>query len=503
MKSSSSNDNSNHVSLNIKQYEKELSNLENQNFNLKLQLYHSNVSNRNPYVNSLNQGTTTSMESNQYPNETSDSNVKFCSQSENGNIPLLHQNTNNSLIHEQYDYCLVTKNSVGSTTGHKYISPPSYPSSNKLKSPTYKSPFTTNDVSDSKTNIPTDAVISFNTTSLYSPPFHSISNNNNNSSSNTNTATSPTSAALRSSSALFSSSSQNNVTPKPAAVTTADIIKQKDMEILQSLQDQLNDTQQKYKQSQNVVEYCMQQINTFKTEIQNYATQITEKDEVIKKLRESNHQLTYELESYKTVNRNHSATYQELLHQKTNLETSLVHLHSKQESHFQENTRLKTQCNDLMKINQMLTDKCDFVEARVKALSSQQAQTRRVDMQNIRQELLHKLETMSVAAAVSRMKQEQTLEVNDILQCILDVTTDATTSRNDTNNTSNSHNNSYSFSLSPSVINDSGNYHTHVPPPHAQSNGAAVTSSSSLPVPGGGGGSVSQEQFQSAIEYYK
>ena len=527
MKSSSHNDspNLNHGSGNIKQYEKELSNLENQNFNLKLQLYHSNMSNQKSYSSSLNQDA--KMGSNQYQTEINDSNMKFPHQSESDYIPQIHQNTlsnntSNSILHDKYDYSVLAHTPV-STTGNQYISSSSYPYSTELQTnnklvPTSSSSFTINNTSASNRNTPSNATISFNTTTnstaRYSPPFANTNTNTNTTTPSvhksfpaSSSLVSPTSA-LRSNPTL--SSNHNNLTPSVAVtLTTADIIKHKDMEIMQSLQDQLNDIHQKYKQSQNVVEYCMQQINTFKTDIHNYKTQVTEKDEKIKQLTELNQQLAYELDSYKTVNRNHNATYQELLQQKTNLETSLVHLHSKQESYGQESTRLQTQYNDAMKINQMLTNKCDFLEARVRALSSQQTQTRRVDMQNMRQELLNKLETMSVATAVSRMRQEQTLDLNDILQCILDVT-DITNS----SNLSSTFNNNTHNSNSPCVANNTTNNYTprqrsntsqsprHYPSSTYQSPGAI-----SSPSPGRSvllsGGSISQDQFQSAIEYYK
>ena len=393
---------------NIRKYQEDFSNLEQQNFNLKLQLYHSNLS--------------------QQMSNGRDSNVKVSPNQSGSNQSLLHSSAIPIRLNSKLAATGVTK----SPEQYSNVPPDYYDL--KAENAESKKKIESLETSVTLLKVDLDVLSGKQTSSLknsdnnhHTPPRPNArsssytSPDHNLVSHNTPFLMSPNVTFATSISASPATHQATNQSLANESNTLSSLIMEKDAEMIQSLHHQLSDYSSKYSKSASVIEYCMEQINGYKAETSNYKQVIEEQSESIHALEACKKELTSQLETYKSAHNAQTVQTSEILRENASLEATIVQLNSSHDRLKAENNNLKSQCSEYLKAKAHFSTKCEFMEQRVLQLSSQQSQQRKADIENMRHEIFSRLEvTHGISSAKQRSQQK--LDLDDILECIVEAT---------------------------------------------------------------------------------
>lgn len=397
---------------NIRKYQEDFSNLEQQNFNLKLQLYHSNLS----------------KQSSQQMSHGRDSNIKTSPNQSSSNQNVLHS----SAIPIRSNSKLAATGVTKSPEQYSNVPPDYY----DLKAENAESKKKIESLETSVTLLKVDL------DALSGKQSSSLKNNDNNqrtpprTNGRSQSYTSPDHHLASHSAPLLMTPNGTFGTPISAIPNThqvsnqnltnesnilSSMIMEKDAEMIQSLNHQLSDYTTKYSKSASVIEYCMEQINGYKVEVSNYKQVIEEQSETINAMEVTKKELTAQLETYKSAHNTQTMQTSTILKEKASLEAAIIQLNSSYDRLKAENNNLKSQCSEYLKSKAYFSTKCEFMEQRVLQLSSQQSQQRKADIENIRHEIFSRLEvTHGISSA--KLRSQQKLDLDDILECIVEAT---------------------------------------------------------------------------------
>lgn len=389
--------------------------LEQQNFNLKLQLYHSNL---------------TKQSQSQQMSYTVDSNVRL-----NTNLSNFNSNSPRSTS------IPIRSNSTVLTAGTQKIADKQYsnvpPDYYDLKAANSESKKKIESLETSVTLLKADldalsgkqsSGLKSNDNNQLTPPRSnglslSYASPDHNSVSQSKSLLVTSNAVIDTFTTAFSSAHQ---TPDRSAThetnSLSSLIMEQDAQMIQSLNHQLSEYSAKYSKSASVIEYCMEQINGNKAEVSNYKQLVEEQSEQIRTLDYSKKEIAAQLETYKSAHNAQVVQTADILNVKASLEATIIQLNSSLDRLKSENSNLKSQCSEYSKAKTYFSNKCEFMEQRVLQLSSHQSQQRRADIENIRHEIFSRLEVANGLAS-AKLRTQQKLELDDILECIIEATT--------------------------------------------------------------------------------